>query len=256
MAVSCLVYLAVALYLSHGPTSWGFLGVTALIVALGTTSAIALYRAHRVRAEQRWEHALHDLAARPDAIEGLTRKLAQLTPNSRARRVEHARLSVLLAELHDAAEDHAAAQRVIDAVEVTPLSALDAGLVLHTRAVLHLRADDAKGAERALSGRSPTGDDELDVRLDLLVAYARAELNQPDVALREAERVMHMHELDASVTAEARVVRAVALDILGRREDALVAIAALGRTALEPLSVLGHPRARLLAKRALSSSEA
>jgi hypothetical protein len=256
MAVGCLVYLAVALYLSHGPTSWGFLGATGLLAALGTVSAFGLYRAYRTRAEQRWEHALHDLAARPDAIEGLTRKLAQLTPNSRARRVEHARLSVLLAELHDAAEDHAAAQRVIDAVEVTPLSPVDAGLVLHTRAVLHLRAEDAEGAQRALAGHGPTGDEELDVRLGLLAAYARAELGEPDVALREAERVMHLHELDASVTAEARVVRAVALDILGRREDALVAIAALGRAALEPLSVLGQPRARLLAKRALSSSEA
>jgi hypothetical protein len=51
-------------------------------------------------------------------------------------------------------------------------------------------------------------------------------------------------------------VCAVALDLLGRREEALVVITSLGRSSLEPLAELGQPRARALARAALSGSAA
>jgi len=163
---------------------------------------------------------------------------------------------VLLAELYDAAAEHALAVRIIDGVELAPLPTLDGALVLHTRAVIHLRAGRPQSAFAALAQRAPSGDDELDVRLDLLAAYARAELGAPEQALDESERVLRLFDLDESVAAEARVVRAVALDLLGRREEALVVITSLGRTSLEPLAELGQPRARALARAALSGFEA
>jgi hypothetical protein len=61
----------------------------------------------------------------------------------------------------------------------------------------------------------------------------------------------HREGVDVSVRTEARVVRAAALDALGRREEAMVVLAALGRESLTPLSRLGQPRVRALAREIL-----
>ena len=60
--------------------------------------------------------------------------------------------------------------------------------------------------------------------------------------------------MDPTVITEARVVRAAALDALGKQEEALVVLAALGREALRPLAELGHPRVRALARTVLDGA--
>jgi tetratricopeptide (TPR) repeat protein len=257
-ALACLAYMAVALYVARGVTSAALWCVVTVLVGLVAASLAGLLAARRRRVEQLGERALHDPALRPRALAQLKPRVATLArgPRTRQKREAHARLSVLLAELLDADGAHADAVHTIDAVELSPLPALDAALVLHTRAVIHLRAGRPQSALSALAQRAHSGDEELEVRLDLLTAYARAELGAPHEALDEAERVLRLYELDESVQAEARVVRAVALDLLGRREEALVVITSLGRSSLEPLAELGQPRARALARAALSGFDA
>ncbi len=201
--------------------------------------------------EARWERALFRAEKRPQAIAGVRAALRKLTPVRQRTRGEHTRLSVLLAELLDAHGQYDEAAAVVDALPLSALSPLEVALVRHTRAVTHLRASDAPGAMRALDGRTPCGDLELDQRLTLLESYAKLELGDPPYALKRATELENTPGVDESVVLEARVVRAAALDALGRKEEALVALAALGRESLAPLADLGQPRVKALAQTVL-----
>jgi hypothetical protein len=254
--LACVVYVAIAWFRAAGRSALGhWIGAACVLLALGL-GGFSVWRSQRTRREQLWEKAIYRPELRGRAVGQLEQALGRLVPITHATRSEHARLSVMLAELLDAQGRYEAAIATIDAVELTALSALEVGLVRHTRAVTHLRAGDAAGARRALGRREPTGDTELDQRLLLLEAYARIELGEVDWGLAEAERIILAQGTHESVVAEARVVRAAGLDAAGRREEALVVLMALGRDTLTPLAELGQPRARELAKAALEGSAA
>lgn len=255
-ALGLLAYFASAWFYKKGHTALGLWlggGVVLVALAIGVVSALRLVRGRR---EQRWEMAIFKPELRKSATEQLRRRLARLTPVTHRTRSDHARLSVLLAELLDAQGDYAGAMAVIDAVVLTALTPLEAGLVRHTHAVVHLRAGDAPGALRVLGKRELTGDRELDQRLLLLEIYARIEQGDHAFGQVEAEKLALSEDVHESVAAEARVVWAAALDAAGKREEALVVLMALGRESLAPLAELGQPRARALAKAALEGSAA
>jgi hypothetical protein len=255
-ALACVVYAAVVGFRAAGRSVLGLsIGSMCVLVAL-VYGVYAARRAGRTRREQLWERAIYRPELRDRAVAQLEQTLGRLSPVTHANRSERARLSVMLAELLDAQGRYDAAIATIDAVELAALSALEVGLVRHTRAVTHLRASDAAGALRALTKRELSGDIELDQRLLLLEAYARIELGEVDWGLAAAERIILAPGTHESVVAEARVVRAAGLDAAGRREEALVVLMALGRDTLTPLAELGQPRARELAKAALEGSQA
>lgn len=255
-ALGLLAYVASAWFYQRGHTVLGlWLGGAVVVLALGigVFSALRLLRARR---EHSWETAIFQPNLRTKAVTQLRQRIAKLSPVTHRTRSEHARLSVLLAELLDAGADYEGAMAVIDGVVLTTLTPVEAGLVRHTHAVVHLRAGDAAGAQRVLSQREPAGDKELDQRLFLLELYARIEQGEAALGAREAEKLALSDEVHSSVAAEARVVWAAALDASGQREDALVVLMALGRESLAPLAELGQPRARSLAKAALEGSAA
>jgi hypothetical protein len=255
-ALGLLAYAGSAWFYARGHTVLGlWLGGAVVLLALGIGVFSAL-RLMRTRREQSWEAAIFQPALRPKAVAQLRQQLARLTPITHRTRSQHARLSVLLAELLDASADYESAMAVIDAVLITTLTPLEAGLVRHTHAVVHLRAGDASCARRVLSQREPTGDRELDQRLFLLELYARIEQGEHALGAREAEQLALSDQVHESVAAEARVVWAAALDAAGQREDAMVVLMALGRDNLAPLAELGQPRARMLARAALEGSAA
>jgi hypothetical protein len=236
----------------------GWLGWTIAVGLLSAWLGASLFRSAvgtRAQREARWEAALFSPAQRARAIAEVRRALRRLSPVKQRTRSEHTRLSVMLAELLDAQGDFSEASQVVDAIPLEALSPLEAALVRHTRAVTHLRNSDARGALAALTARAPSGDLELDQRLDLLEGYAKLELGDPQSALALAGNLEVARGVDESVVLEARVVRAAALDALGRREEALVTLAALGRDSLTPLSDLGQPRVRALAKVVLEGLE-
>ncbi|MDB4974746.1 MAG: hypothetical protein JWN48_3087 [Myxococcaceae bacterium] len=236
----------------------GWLGWTIAVGLLSALFGLSLLKntlGSRQQRELRWETALFSPKARPAAIADVRRALRKLTPVKQSGRSEHTRLAVMLAELLDADGQYAEASEVVDAIPLAALSPLEAALVRHTRAVTHLRASDAQGALLALQERAASGDLELDQRLELLETYAKLELGQAQNALQFAGQLEGQPGVDESVVLEARVVRAAALDALGRREEALVALAALGRESLIPLADLGQPRVRALAKTVLEGFE-
>jgi hypothetical protein len=237
----------------------GWLGWTIAIGLFVGMAGMRFVRFPRTAAnsrETRWEAALYSARKRTQAMKEIRRALHQLEPVRQRTRSEHTRLSILLAELLDADGHYAEASAVVDAVPLNALAPLEAALVRHTRAVTHLRASNPEAALDALSERLASGDLELEQRLSLLEWYAKLELGDAAQALRFAGELEHARGVEESVVLEARVVRAAALDALGRREEALVTLAALGRESLEPLAELGQPRVRALARTVLESSEA
>ncbi len=251
LLVALVAYAAVAWAYENGHAWLGY-GVAATIFSVWLGFGLwAMGKTSRAQREARWEAAIFEPARRARVITEVKRAIKKLTPARHGARDRHAKLSVLLAELLDADGAYEDAMAAVDDLTLGGLPALDVGLVRHTRAVTHLRGGDATGALSALQGRAACGDRELDLRLDLLEAYARIELGQIDEGLAAADRIADASDIDDSVTIEAGVVRAAGLDAQGRREDALVLLASLGRDALLPLSELGHPRVRGLAATAL-----
>lgn len=244
------LYVALAWSYRYGAPWVGYAVVGTALLVLGMLAVRGNFVRQKHRRERRWESALHDESTRKRAIRELSAHLAALGPRARATR---ARLSVLLAELHDAEGEYDLAVATVDAASCVGLSALDAGLVLHTRAVVHLRANDVEGALRALVSRAPTGDAELDARLDLLEAYAHSEQGDPERALGLVEAVEGRSGLDPSVKIEARVVRAAALDVQGHSGEARASLATLGRESLLALRALGQPRVQSLARAVLAT---
>ncbi len=251
LVVAFAAYVAIAWAYETGHLWLGYTIALAILGAWLGLSILRVSKKSRVQREARWEAAIFDASHRPRATAEIRKAIHKLMPVRPACRVEHAKLSVLLAELLDADGNYAEAMTAVDDLPLSALPVLDVGLVRHTRAVTHLRGADAPGALRALEGRDPSGDRELDQRLALLEAYARIELGQIDQGLASADDIARTPGIDPSVVTEARVVRAAALDAQGKRGDALVVMAALDRDSLLPLSELGHPRVRGLAKAVL-----
>jgi hypothetical protein len=256
LAIALVAYLAIAWSTARGVPWIGWTIAVSFLVALLALSLFQRQHRGRAKREASWERAIYEADRRGKAIGEIKRELKGLEPVKQRTRADHARLSVLLAELLDADGDSAAAMAAVDGIGVTALPRLDAGLVRHTRAVTHLRAADPVGAQKALDGREPSGDLELDQRLGLLEAYALIELGEVDKGLAHADAVARTPGVDPSVVIEARVVRAAALDAMGKREEALVVLAALGRDSLAPLAELGHPRVRALARTVLDGAAA
>lgn len=252
LVVALLASMTIAWANSRGLSWLGWTVASGLLLAMLGARFLAPLGVRRPQA--RWEAALYSGKKRSLAIQEIRRAIAKLEPVRQRTRAEHTRLSILLAELLDAEGRYTEASAVVDAVPLSALAPLDGALVRHTRAVTHLRGDNPRGALSALSDRAPSGDVELEQRLSLLESYAKLELGDPQPALTLASELENARGVDDSVVLEARVVRAAALDALGRREEALVTLAALGRDSLEPLADLGQPRVRALARTVLESS--
>lgn len=255
LVVALLASTAIMVCSARGLAWLGYTIAVALFSALLGASVLGTRFWSREARERRWELALFRAGKRPQAIAGVRRALRKLTPVKQRTRSEHARLSVLLAELLDANGEYAEAAAVVDALPLEALTPLEAALVRHTRAVTHLRGSNALAALAALEARAGSGDVELDQRLSLLESYAKLELGDPSQALTRAVELESAVGVDDSVVLEARVVRAAALDALGRKEEALVALAALGRESLTPLAELGQPRVRALARTVLEGMD-
>lgn len=234
------------------------LGWVVLPVALALTLLVAFGRwwwrrrqggtAHR---EAAWAEAMVEPARRPKAIAEIRKAVSALEPVTDTTRGEHARLTVLLAQILDADGKNAEGRALVDALELGALGAVDAAVVRHGRAVLALRGADPKGALEALTPRPrKTGEPELDLRLDLLEASARLELGEASAALETATRVRRAAGGDEELMVEARVVRAAALDALGQRDEAVQVVRSLGAETIAMLEKLGQPRVRALAQAA------
>ncbi|HEY8427022.1 MAG TPA: hypothetical protein VIL20_01555, partial [Sandaracinaceae bacterium] len=119
------------------------------------------------------------------------------------------------------------------------------------RAVAALSAGDVREASSLLDAIASCGDREIDLRVRALRGFVLAERGEAERALELAEELRIDAGSDADLRMEARVLKAVALDVAGDRADAVKVLRALGEEMLGVLLVLGLPRVRELADLAL-----
>lgn len=257
-----VLFIAVAAFLAFKMLEPEGLGWIVLVAAAAFALAwIAMrYAAIRKRRAQdaeadRWAEALMDPPLRPSAIREIRAAIERLNPTKKRDAHRHARLALVLAELLEADGEPLEALAVLRAVNDSALPERTALMVKHARAVALLSAGDVEGASAVLDELGVSGDRALDLRIRALRGLVLAEKGQGERALEIAEEVRVEAGEDADLRMEARTLKAVALDVLGERADAVRVMRALGEEMLGVLLVLGLPRVRELADAALDDEE-
>ncbi|MGE3633683.1 MAG: hypothetical protein AB7P00_27525 [Sandaracinaceae bacterium] len=258
MRIGRIAVIAVAAYLAfrwlepQGRGWWVLVGA-----AIGTIIWIGIraYRARKLRAEEeridRFANALMTPSDRPAAIEELRAAIG-----SAKSAEERAQLRLSLAELLEADGDAAGALEALAPIERGSIGKRTTVIVAHARAVAHLSRGDADAAADALDDdAAPTGDRATDLRVKMMRGLIAAERGRFEEALEIAEHARDEAGSDADLKTEARIVRAMALDVRGEREAALRGMHAIGEEMLSVLAVLGLPRVRELAQSALDERD-
>lgn len=250
---------AYAAYLVLEPYGLGWLvlpGALAIIVGLFTFRWVRVRRLREeIAREEAWALSVMDGAKRPAAIDAVRDAVADAVGKGAVD--DQVRLTVLLSDLIDAEGRRDEADALLGSLDMRTLPPIEGGVVRHARATLRLREGDAEGARAVLKPRAPrTGDEDLDLRLELLDAAADLELGEAEGALEVAVRIRRAAGADETLALEARIIRASALDALGDRVEALEALGALGTDVVEALMSLGGPRLRGLAEEAQEAQEA
>lgn len=239
------------------------LGWVVLVVAGAAALAWIGWRMRRVNRQRkedadadRWAEALMDPPLRPSAIRELRAAITAIDPAHRTHAPRHARLTLVLAELLEADGEPKEALEALRAVKDDALPERSATMVRHARAVASLSAGDVKAASAMLDELAgPSGDRGLDLRIRALRGLVLAEQGEGERALELAEELRVEAGSDPELRIEARVLKAVALDVLGEREDAIKVMRALGEEMLGVLLVLGLPRVKKLADLALDEDD-
>lgn len=199
----------------------------------------------------RWEAALGDPAARPDAIREVRSALARSLRFGPRLRQEQAHLSVVLAELLDASGRPEEGTKVLAQVDLEALTPSQAVVVRHARVVTYLSAGMLEDAEVSLKTRAKdSGEPDMDARLDLLEAMVAVERDELDRARDIVARVSKAFAGEASLRIECDVARALVEDAAGDRAKAVATLRALDSATLESLEKLGPKRLRPLAEAA------
>jgi hypothetical protein len=252
--------IAVALFAAlvyYGLDAFGYAWAMVPLVTLGFIAWLA--ETLRMRWQQRkreeswdrWEAAIGNDAARDGAIEEVREALAKSFRLGPRMRLDQAHLSVILAELLDAAGRPAEGARVLTRVKIEELGAGQAAVVRHAKAVAYLSAGDVENADltlRVRGTRSPEAD--VEARLDLLELMVAIEKGDPQRAIDSADAIAKSVPSDATLADDARVIEAAALDAQGKHDEAITKLKALPQDTLKALAKLGQPRVRGLAKEA------
>jgi hypothetical protein len=245
--------------LDHFDRAWLFLPIVGLVFfSWVAEQARRVYVRRRKEADwDRWEAAVGKPEARPAAIAEVRAALERSRRFGDRLRQEQAHLSVVLAELLEANGRAEEASRVLAKVDLDNLTPAQAVVVRHAKIVAYLSAGSLDDAEAALEVRAKdSGEPDMDARLDLLGAMIRIERGDAAKALETADEVEKRFEADPGLRAEARVVRAAALDAKGHREDAIGVMKTLDAATLSSLEMLGPPRVKPLAADARKGAEA
>lgn len=239
------------------PMGLGWVVLAVAGVAAGGWLVLRLLRVRRDRAldarADRWAEALMSPPARPAAV----REIREARTAAASKPAEHARLTLVLAELLEADGDAKGAVEVLEEVGTSRLAPPLRAVIRHARAVAHLSAGDPEAARAALDeDAEPSGDKGMELRLRMMRGLIDAETGNAAAAKKAAAEAREEALDDEDLRMEARVLEAVAFDAAGQRDKALERMHRLGDDMLEVLVVLGLPRVRGLATEALASREA
>lgn len=258
MRVVAVAVFAVLVYyvLDYFGAAWAMVPIVSLVflIWLGETLRMRWVARKKEESWDRWEAAVTDDAARDGAIAEVREALEKSRRLGPRLRLEQAHLSVILAELLDAAGRPQEGSRVLTRVKTEELESGQAAVVRHAKAVAYLAAGDVENADLTLRVRAQrSGEADVEARLDFLELMVAIEKGQAQRALDEAGGIAKAHPQDPTLEIDARVVEAAALEALGRHDEAIAKMKALPKDTLEALARLGQPRVRPLAKDASAS---
>lgn len=239
------------------PMGLGWVVLAVAGAAAGGWLVMRLVRVRRDRAldarADRWAEALLSPPHRPAAI----REIRAARDAARATPAEHARLTLVLAELLEADGDAKDAVEVLAEVSTAPLAPPLRAVIRHARAVAHLSAGEPDAARRALDeDAEPSGDRAMELRPRMMRGPIAAETGNAAEAKKVAAEAKEEALDDEDLRVEARVLEAVAFDAAGQRAEAVTRMRRVGDDMLEVLAVLGLPRVRALATEALADRDA
>lgn len=250
-AFATIVYFV----LDYFGVAWAMVPLVTIVFAIWLGETLRMRWAARKKEESwdRWEAAVVDDDRRDAAIAEVREALEKSRRLGPRLRLEQAHLSVILAELLDAAGRPAEGSRVLTRVKIEELEKGQAAVVRHAKAVAYLSAGDVDNADLTLRVRgSRSTEDDVEARLDFLELMVAIEKGEPQRALDGADAIAKGCPSDPTLADDARVVEAAALDALGRRDEAIAKLNSLGKDTLGALARMGQPRVRPLAKDALS----
>ena len=229
------------------------LGWLVLVIGGAILAAWVALRLRRVRRERRrderadrWAEALAFPPGRAAAVAELREERARCLSKDPP---EHARLTLVLAELLEADGDPGAAIEALDEVSAAELPASLAAVIRHARAVAHVANHQPEAALATLDEHpEPTGERSIDLRIRMMRGLIAADLGDAEEAARIAAEAREEALDDENLRMEARVLAAVALDADDRRDEAIEQMHRLGDDMLDVLVLLGLPRVRGLAR--------
>lgn len=253
MRVVAVAVFATVVYfaLDYFGVAWAMVPIVSIVFAIWLGETLRMRWAARKKEESwdRWERAVIDDGAREEAIAEVREALEKSRRLGPRLRLEQAHLSVILAELLDAAGRPAEGSRVLTRVKIDELEKGQAAVVRHAKAVAYLSAGDVENADLTLRVRGSRSDEaDVEARLDFLELAVAIEKGEPERALDGAAAIAKGCPSDPTLEDDARVVEAAALDALGRRDEALARLKGLPKETLAALARMGQPRIRPLAR--------
>ena len=216
---------------------------------LGETLRMRWVQSKREQSWDRWESAVTNDATRDAAIEEVREALETARRLGPRMRLDQAHLSVILAELLDAAGRPAEGSRVLTRVKIDELQPGQAAVVRQAKAVAYLAAGDIENADLTLRVRgSRSSEADVEARLDFLELMVAIEKGDPQRALDRADGIAKSVPADPTLADDARVIEAAALDALGKKDEAIAKLKTLAPEVVAALARMGQPRVRALAK--------
>lgn len=249
--VACVLALAAALHALLAPRGLGWIPLTVVGLLVAFAALELVLRARRRGSEERdadrWRAALTDPAARPAAIAELRRRIDRARRFGPRLRLEHARLAITLAELHEAAGKPDEAIATLARVPVDELAPLEAAVVRHARAQAYLVANDLDGAEITLSTvPEHAGDAVLDASLTLARAAVSLGRGRVDEAEASARRVLDRADEGDELHDEAQALIARCQWERGAHDEARERIATIDEAGRRRLFALGPALLRVV----------
>lgn len=252
--IAFLLYHALA----HFGYGWAMIPIALVAVALYAAESWRMGRQRRDREASwdRWEAAVMDDAARPTAIQEAREALRRSNRLGPRLKIEQAHLSVILAELLDAAGRADEACDVLARVKVDELDDARRGVVRHAKAVVQISAGRFEEAEATVRAHRPPTEPDVDARIELLSRMLKLERDEAQAALDGLDGILAKFPDDETGLADdVLVVRAACLDALGKKSEAHAEIRKLEPAVLASLAKLGAPRVRRLAREAIGETD-
>lgn len=247
--IAWLLYHALA----HFGYGWAMIPIAGVAVLLWAAESwrMGKQRKEREAAWDRWEAAVLDDEARPQAVQEVREELRKAYRLGPRLKVDQAHLSVILAELLDASGRAEEACEVLARVKVDELDDARRAVVRHAKAVAQISAGRFEEAEATVRAHRPPTEPDVDARMDLLARMLRLERGEAKEALEGLDGVLaKVPDDETGLGDDVLVVRAACLAALERKDEALAELRKLDKPVLVSLAKLGAPRVRELAKEA------